>query len=559
MKNLKNNIYKIDFFLIFFLTIYTVAILTWYYKPPWFIDHLTYVLTALPQDINDLKFWHTVSPNLPEGTLSERWAVLVPIIIFNKILFFLPPHLSSQAFIISVWIFILIFSYIFVKKEYSPLHAKIFLIIFVLGIHHTKNRATEILADPVGVLLVIMLFMINSFYTTKLKYYFIGILFLLIPLTKIHYGIFIIIFIFFNFKKTLYALPKIIYGFLGGVIFCELVFFINYDLEMFYQINLNTYETIKFYFMEGDTRWSSMSGDKYWSTLWLETILSHLFLPPIFLILFIKYLFKPNKNLMFENLTISFLILLLFFSYFVSFPNNDSYAYPIFIFSIIFFTQLIVDIKPKHLSNIKYIQIILIIFVMIYPVSYYCNFNSCFTPKHKLLLDEFLFVFSIIYIPIVLINFNNALRFILIMPIIFISFFSHNYYYMKIHQSWKIGYNSHYQYLNATVDLIKEKNSNYLIVYESWPMYGKKYRESLYPKLGLQNMTRKNITVNFLSDKIKKDDSIVIKDFIITDYLISEEIIENLNIKLLNKKNFLSNTTNRPERKINLFLYKKQI
>ena len=130
---------------------------------------------------------------------------------------------------------------------------------------------------------------------------------------------------------------------------------------------------------------------------------------------------------------------------------------------------------------------------------------------------------------------------------------------MKIHQSWKIGYNSHYQYLNATVDLIKEKNSNYLIVYESWPMYGKKYRESLYPKLGLQNMTRKNITVNFLSDKIKKDDSIVLKDFIITDYLISEEIIENLNIKLLNKKNFLSNTTNRPERKINLFLYKKQI
>ena len=561
MKNLKNNIFKIDFFLIFFLFLYTSAILTWYYKPPWFMDHLTYVLTALPQNIDDLKFWHSLTPNLPEGTLSERWAVLMPIIIFDKILFFLPPHLSSQAFIIFVWILILIFLYIFVKKQYSLLHAKIFLIIFVLGIHDTKNRATEVLADPVGVLLVIILFLINSFNSSKLKYYFIGALFLLIPLTKIHYGIFLIIFIFLNFKETIYFFPKIIFGFLGAIIFCEFVFFLRYDLEIFYRINLNTYETIKFYFLEGDNRWTnSMKGDKYKSTLWIELILSNLFLPPIFLILFIKYSLKPNKKLIYENLTLVFLILILILSYFANLPNNRGYALPIVIFSIIFFTQLILDIKPKNLSDNQYILIVLFSFLMIYPLSYLYHYNiNVNNPRYILFLDEFLFVFSLLYIPFILIKFSNELRFILIMPLIITSFFSYNYYNIKDHHSWKQSYNSHYQYLNATVDLIEDENSHYLVVYDSWPLYTRKNRESLYPKLGLQNMTRKNITVDFLSDKINENSYKTKKKFLITDYLIDEQLLKNLNIKLLNKTTFLSTRIKRPKRKINLFLYKKQI
>ena len=88
MKNIKSNIINVDYFLIFLLLIYLSLILTFYYKPPWIIDHLTYVITALPQRLEDLKFWNSVSSNLPEGTLSERWSILIPIIIFNKFFFF---------------------------------------------------------------------------------------------------------------------------------------------------------------------------------------------------------------------------------------------------------------------------------------------------------------------------------------------------------------------------------------------------------------------------------------------------------------------------------------
>ena len=551
MKNIKNKFANIDYFLIFFLLIYLYLILTWYYKPPWIIDHLTYVLTALPQRIDDLKFWHSVSSNLPEGTLSERWAILVPIIIFNKLLFFLPPHLSSQVFIIFNWLLILILSYYLVKKIYSATNAKIFLIIFVLGIHHTKNRATEILADPVGVLLVLLLFFINYFVKSDRKYYWIGSLFFLIPMTKIHYGIFLIFFCIVYFKNIIFKLPKIIIGILLSVLFCELIFFINYENDIFYKINQNTYDTLIYYFTEGGSRWKAMKGDLYWSTVWLSRILENIFLPQIFLILFIKYFFNIKKDVLFENLTVIFLILIFTFAYFVSFPGNDTYAYPIYVFSIIFFSNFIMEIKPDKMSNKKYLIIILLTFMLIFPLIYFYQNHVTKTHKYHLFLGEFLFVFSIFYVPIIFSKFKNYTRFFLILPIIFITFFSHNYYNINQHYLWRNGYNKQYEYFNATADLIKTKNSNYLVVYETWPLSNRPKREKLYPKLALQNMTRKNVTVDF---KYLISDIDTVNDFLITDKLLNKQIQNNLNLSLVDKRKFFSTKYNKD---LMLFLFEK--
>jgi hypothetical protein len=492
-----------------------------------------------------------VSPNLPEGTLSERWAILIPIIIFNKLLFFLPPHLSSQVFIIFNWLLILILSYFLVKKIYSAINAKIFLIIFVLGIHHTKNRATEIVADPVGVLLVLLLFFINYFVKNDRKYYWVGSLFFLIPMTKIHYGIFLIFFCVVYFKDIIFKLPKIIIGILLTILFCELIFFINYENAIFYKINQNTFDTLIYYFTEGGSRWKAMKGELYWSTVWLSRILENIFLPQIFLILFIKYFFNIKKDFLFENLTVIFLILILTFAYFISFPGNDSYAYPVYVFSIIFFTNFILEIKPNNMSDNKYIIAIFLTFILIFPAIYYYDNYVTRTHKHQLFLGEFLFVFSIFYIPIIFNKFKNYTRFFLIIPIIFITFFSHNYYNVKNHTWWRNGYNNQYEYFNATADLIKTKNSNYLIVYETWPITNRPNREKLFPKLALQNMTRKNVTVDYKSliSDIKSVD-----DFLITDKLLSKQIQNYLNLYLVEKKIFFSAKYNKD---LILFLFEK--
>lgn len=543
---------NIDFYLISFLSIYVFLIAIFYYKPPWFIDHLTYVLTALPKNISDLNFWNNLSPNLPEGTINERWAILLPIILFHNFLFFLPPHLSSQVFIFSVWISILILSYLFVKKHYSALNAKIFLIIFVLGIHHTKNRATEILADPVGILLVILLFFLNSFFDTKRKYYFLGSVLFLIPLTKIHYGIFVLFFIFYQRKKIFKFIPELLIGSLLTIIFCEIVFFISYEIETFLQLNKNTFNVISYYFIETSTRWKSMSDGEYWSTLWIKLILNSKFLPPIFLMLFLKYFYDENKQLIFENLSITFLLLILFFAYFLNFPSNSSYAYPIWIFSIIFFSNFIIEIKPKKISNNLYIYFVITSFILMYPAMYYYQFYMDRSPKHNIYLSEFLFILTLTYLPFVFFKTKEFFRLILIWPMIFLSFFSHNFYNIQDHSWWRSGYNNAYEYLNSTLNLIENDNSNYLVIYSTWPMYGKPSRESTYAKLGLQNMTRMNITIDFNYDI---QDEVLVKNFLITDFEITKEIQDKSNLLLEKETSFYSN---KYEKYINLHLYKKK-
>ena len=174
------------------LTIYLLIVLTWYFKPPWLIDHLIYLHVATPNNLEDLNFWNLHRFSLPEGHYNERWAVLVPIMLFNKIFFFFKPATTSLILIVLIHLLIFYLCFLFLKIKENNLVTILFCIFFVLAVHHTKNRTTEILADSFAIFYICL---INYFVFCSKKFkknfnFNIGLLILLPALCKIHYGIF---------------------------------------------------------------------------------------------------------------------------------------------------------------------------------------------------------------------------------------------------------------------------------------------------------------------------------------------------------------------------------
>ena len=67
MINNYNKLIKNEAYLILAILIYLGFILTWYYKPPWLIDHLIYVHIANAQNALDLSFRNFHREQLPVG------------------------------------------------------------------------------------------------------------------------------------------------------------------------------------------------------------------------------------------------------------------------------------------------------------------------------------------------------------------------------------------------------------------------------------------------------------------------------------------------------------
>ena len=539
-----NKLIKNEFYLILAILIYLGFILTWYYKPPWLIDHLIYVHIANAQNALDLSFWNFHREQLPVGHHNERWGILVPIIIFNKVFFFLTPGVASQVLIVIVHLGIMISIYMILINYNNRIAANIFLILWLFASHHTKNRATEILAEPFCIL-YICLSILGFIYFEKKKskfYLFIAIFFLsLIPLTKIHLGIFSIILFIIYFKIVRDNLKDVIFFTLTSLFILNLVLLFNYGITNYLVLIKNSFFVYLVYFGVGLPVGSGIEGKVI---RWLNQMISENTLMPVFFVGAI-YMFskKFNKETIFAWLSVIFLILIFILSSVLNFPPNQSYAKPLHFFTIpclaicisYFFT-----LKDKN--NINYFLVFVSTIIPLIFIYYLGKYEK------SQLFDSFYvitIVITLVFSLFLIARKENFLFFCLFLTICSSNFFLNNWKLISNHYSWRNGYSEHYKFLNGSARLLNGLNDERVLIYfSSWPINKKLLkRERMYPEPGIRSLLRNDVDI---TSAINNDKFDVNKyDIILSD-------VDNFNLKKLNKVSISSRKAG------NLYIYEVQ-
>lgn len=531
-------------FISFSILIYLIFILGWYYKPPWLIDHLIYVHIATAQNLADLAFWNFHRPELPFGHHNERWAIIVPIIIFDKIFFFLNPGLASQALIITIHIGIMISIYVILLNYNDRNTANIFLILWLFASHHTKNRATEILAEPFAILYVCLAVIGFIFFEKKKNNFFFFIsasCLVLIPLVKIHLGIFslILFVIYFNIIKQNFR--KFVLFILITLIILNVILLINYGLELYISVIKNSFKVYYVYFVSGLPVGKGPSPGG-WVSVWLKSIISENTLMPIFFLSTILLFFrKYDQKFIFSWFFVAFLVVIFILSAFSNFPANHSYAKPLHFFSIaclaIFLSEFL---KPKN-NSLNFLLILsstTLPLLLIYYLGKYQNDNIIYS-YYALTI-----IFSFVFIPYIYFR-KIFFSFYILMFFLSINIFWNNWKNLSNHYSWRNGYAEHYKFLYGAADLIKNYDKeNVAVNFSTWPINKRLLRrERMYTEPGLRSLLRNQVVI---SSYIKDDKiEIVGKKY---EYLISDK--KFFEFKKINEVNINSRFSGR------LYLYK---
>ena len=542
MINNYNKLIKNEAYLILAILIYLGFILTWYYKPPWLIDHLIYVHIANAQNELDLSFWNFHRELLPVGHHNERWGILVPIIIFNKVFFFLTPGAASQVLIISVHLGIMISIYMILINYNNRITANIFLILWLFASHHTKNRATEILAEPFCILYICLSILGFIFFEKRRgKFYlFIAIFFLtLIPLTKIHLGIFSIILFIIYFKIIRDNLRDFIYFTLISLFILNVVLLFNYGITNYIVLIKNSLLVYLVYFGVGLPVGSGIEGKV---TRWLNQMVSEKTLMPIFFVAAI-YMFskKFNKETIFAWLSVIFLILIFILTSVLNFPPNQSYAKPLHFFTIPCLAVLIsyfFTLSDKN--NIKYFLVFastIIPLIIIYYLGKYQK-NHILESIYAITI-----VITLVFSFYLIARKKRFLYFCLFLIICSSNFFLNNWKLLSSHYNWRNGYSEHYKFLYGSAKLLNEFNDEKVLVYfSSWPINKKLLkRERMYPEPGIRSLLRNDVDIKSAINNDKID--VNKYDLILTD-------VNDLNLKKLKKVSISSRKAG------NLYIYR---
>ena len=532
--------------------LYVALVFTWYFKPPWFIDHLIYLHLATPENLNDLNFWSDSGVSVNPGHHNERWGVLVPIMVFEKIFFFLTPGQSSQALIFAVYIGIFYFLYRIVYVNNGKLSANLLAVFFVLGVHHTKNRATEILADPFGVLYLLVAIYILSKYKEKLSFrhfFIIGCMLAASAFTKIHYGIFVILFliwiwIWYRSNVWKVAIPAAI---IGGILFLlslDIIMYLLLDRDIFFQINSNTISVLIGY-ISGGLGVSDGPGNNGWSYEWIKLIVQHNFLPFSFLISTVIIASRGvNYSTILAWSSLSFLLLIIVLSSVSNFPANDSYAFPVYILSIASIAVITSEFKPKELKDSAFILLVFI--VCIFALYSIYDLGSVKSDKFFVSYKSLTIVLSTVIFSLILVKKRTIFLVFVYLMIIGSDIFWHNWKNIENHSWWRDGYNWHYDYLNS-VESLDLSDGVYQVHFRDWPrIKDRDAREAMYIEPGIRSLNRKSIDiypkVGSGSLNIHKD-----TDYILTDY---KEVYDRFT--LINSRSFVTKDDNK---KHSLYLY----
>ena len=517
-------------FYILLLVIHAVMVWTWYYKPPWMIDHLIYNLISVPENLADLSFWHNSGVSVLEGHHNERWAVIIPINLVVNLLTHLTPGNSSAVLVYFIVIGTLITNTISINKIFNKWYALSYLSISVFGIHHLKNRATEVLADPFGVLYIsiaILILALNNEKINKWCLFWVGFFATLAIFTKVHYGSFYLLllaYIALNNKDKIYAIKNYIYGSLFSVVFMIGMLYVLYPSVIFTEILKNSVVVLSGYITGGLGVSDNGNG---WAMEWVSLFSKFTFYPLVFTLSFIYIFnnFRFDINNIYSYMTSTFFLLIFLLSGLSNFPANDSYAYPLYVFGCIPFIVLLFNRfdEAQH-SNLFYIFLassilpLLFIYLISSPVpnSKFITSLSAFVIAISFMLFFFLIdgkykIYNLYFYPILLIVLSSNLLL-------------HNWKNIENHSWWRDGYNWHYMYLDAASKIIPRNDIKLFVNFHSWPyIKSRKTRELMYIEPGLKSYFRNTLDIQPLisSDKFEVS-SLSIGDYLLTDYLVND-------------------------------------
>jgi len=527
------NHIKEHLFFYIFLCVYIVLVLAWYYKPPWFIDHLIYLHLATPVNLVDLDFWHNSGVSVNPGHHNERWAVLIPLMVFEKFLFFLTPGETSQVLIFSVYLAIFLILYRVLRLNNGSLAANLFVVFFVIANHHTKNRATEVLADPFGVLFFVLALYVLSRYKSHLNFnhfFIVGALLTMSVFTKIHYGVFVILFLIW-FRKDLSVIYKpLILGSISSILLMDVILFIFMPFDIFMQVNKNTFSVIVGY-ITGGLGVSDGPGNNGWSYEWLKLSAQNKFLPFVFLI---SSALIASRGLKHETIlawsSVTFFILIILLSSFSNFPANSSYAFPVFIFSTAAVAVLIAEFKPSSIKENNFV----LLFVLSLSISLYFIYELGSVRSNKFFtsFQSISIILAFVVFPMLAVQKKRVIVLYCTLLIIASDTFWHNWKNIENHSWWRNGYDWHYDYLDV-VEEFELQGGVYQVHFRDWPRIKKRaVRETMYIEPGIRSVTRSTLDIY---PKVGAGELNILAN---ADYLLLDYYIDNENYKLIKSKNF---------------------
>ena len=527
---------KEDFCLIIGIIIYLIFILGWYYKPPWLIDHNIYLHIAKALDVQDLNWWKHYRSSLPEGHHNERWTLLSLIIIFDKIFFFLTPGIASQVLLVCTYTGILILTYYILLNYNNKIIANIFVIFWVFASHHTKNRATEFLAEPFAVFftcLAILSFILFKKKNNQIFIFLASFSMVSIPLTKIHLGILSLLIFIIYFKIIKNYIKYFIVYCIVTVIFFNIVLLVNYGTSLYLIVIENSLRAYQAYLGGGLSvgKGPEIGG---WLKYWFELIMSRAFLMPIYFLsaLFLFSRKYENKNI-FGWLSIIFLITIFLLSSFANFPANSSYAFPLYIFTIACLAIFTGEFLNEKNNNI--VQYTLIILCSIIPLIAIYNLGA---EKNNNFFYSFFVLtvlLTLIFVPYIYLK-KTYMSFYILLIFISINIFWNNWKHLEEHSWWRNGYNKPYIILKGAAKLIKNFDNEKVAVYfSSWPIVkGQKWRWKSVIEPGIRSLIRNDVDIyGFVGDKELPENLTLVeginfnKNF---NYLISDKFINQLKL-----------------------------
>ncbi len=533
---MKNNFFfnYTNFIFLISILAYLFLILGWYYKPPWMIDHLIYVHLANPENLIDLNFWHDSGVSVKEGHHTERWGVLIPLIVSNKLLFFLDPGQAST--VMHVIVYLLIFSFIFFTLvRQNPLSAYIFAILFVFGIHHTKNRATEVLADPYSILylsIITYLLLALNQRNQKLIMTLVGLFFIFLAFTKIHYILFLLLFLIIFYREFFFNLKYFIFGCILAITSMELflIFFLEY--KIFIQFNINTINVLIGY-VYGGLGVGDGPGNSGWSFEWVKLLASQTFLPFTFLVGLIYICLQKFKL---ENIyawySFFFTCIIIFLASLSNFPANDSYAYPIYIFIIPTISVLLANLRPVNFN--KNFYLLSIFLITIAPLFFIYLLGGVKTTKFFVSLNSISILLSLMVLPILLKFKKYYVSIFAILLILSLDLLWHNWKNIENHSWWRNSYDWHHQYFDQISKFNLEEGS-YYVHFSEWPRIADRdIREKMYIEPGIKSKTRKALDVEAFVGDVEIDIN-KIKTHLITDFEVS-----SVKFELIDKGEFVT-------------------
>ncbi len=534
MKFYKENLSVHTFFFICMLCVYLGFILTWYYKPPWFIDHLIYLHLAMPENLNDLNFWHNSGVSVLPGHHNERWAVLLPLMFGEKLLFFLTPGTTSQVVIVLVYIGIFICLYRIIYINNGRLAASIFSVLYVFAVHHTKNRATEVLADPFGIfyfVLAILILSKNRDDLTFSVFFFTGALMIMIPFTKVHYGIYIFLILAWLRHDIRRGYIPLILGGVSAIVVMDAFLFVFLDNAIFKQVNQNTLSVLLGY-VTGGLGVSDGPGNQGWSFEWLKLISDTVFMPMTFMISVVLIANEGfNRKTILGWSSLIFLMLIILLAALSNFPANNSYAYPVFILSIAASAIVLAKFKPDSLNNWAYVA--MIFGVCILSLSVIAQLGAVRSEKLFVSYKSITILCSLVVFPLLFAKRKTSITLVAVLVILGSDVFWHNWKNLENHFWWRNGYEWHYSYL----DEVKKFNlveGKYQVHFRSWPRIKNRHtRETMYVEPGIKSFTRKKMDITPLvgdkSFKLEEKTTHVITDY--SFYHPELELIEHKDFK----------------------------